>query len=75
MWLITTSEKIRNKKVGETEKQSESSNQNEVTHGKLEPEIEIKSPKDNQEKILQGKTLQVYWYILTHRNTGVRKIQ
>ncbi|MFX0075812.1 MAG: hypothetical protein ACFE96_10245 [Candidatus Hermodarchaeota archaeon] len=28
-----------------------------------------------REKILQGKTLQIYWYILTHHNAGVRKIQ
>lgn len=31
--------------------------------------------KFNQEKILQGKTLQIYWYILTHTRAGVREIQ
>ena len=30
---------------------------------------------DNRKKVLQGKTLQVYWYILTHNRAGVREIQ
>ena len=35
----------------------------------------MKTLRYNQEKILQGKTLQVYWYILTHHNAAIRKIQ
>jgi DNA-binding transcriptional ArsR family regulator len=34
-----------------------------------------KDVNDNQETVLQGKTLQVYWYILTHNRAGVREIQ
>ncbi|MFX0010473.1 MAG: hypothetical protein ACFE9R_09175 [Candidatus Hermodarchaeota archaeon] len=34
-----------------------------------------KYAKINQEKILKGKTLQIYWYILTHSGAGVREIQ
>lgn len=33
------------------------------------------TPVINQDKILRGKTLQIYWYILTHTNAGVREIQ
>ncbi len=36
---------------------------------------EAQKVKDSREKILQGKTLQVYWYILTHHRAGVREIQ
>ncbi|MHA2287277.1 MAG: hypothetical protein ACXABG_00695 [Promethearchaeota archaeon] len=39
------------------------------------PEIESKKGDINYEKVLQGKTLQVYWYILTHRRAGVREMQ
>jgi DNA-binding transcriptional ArsR family regulator len=38
-------------------------------------DIEGQKFKDNKEKVLQGKTLQVYWYILTHHRAGVREIQ
>ena len=34
-----------------------------------------RSPTISQDKILQGKTLQIYWYILTHNRAGVREIQ
>jgi len=27
------------------------------------------------ENLLQGKTLQIYWYLLTHGNSGIREIQ
>ncbi|MFX0075104.1 MAG: hypothetical protein ACFE96_06660 [Candidatus Hermodarchaeota archaeon] len=33
------------------------------------------SPTISQDKILQGKTLKIYWYILTHNSAGVREIQ
>jgi hypothetical protein len=39
----------------------------------LEPEEEIKV--ENLEELLQGKTLQVYWYFFTHKHAGVREIQ
>jgi len=38
-------------------------------------DVQAQKIKDNREKVLQGKTLQVYWYILTHRRAGVREIQ
>ena len=39
------------------------------------PEIKPKKEKINYDKVLQGKTLQIYWYILTHHRAGVREIQ
>ena len=39
------------------------------------PEIKPEKENINYEKVLQGKTLQIYWYILTHKNAGVREIQ
>jgi parallel beta-helix repeat protein len=44
-------------------------------HPRSKPEIKTKPLNINQEKVLQGKTLQVYWYILTHNRAGVREIQ
>ena len=38
-------------------------------------DVKAQKIKDNREKVLQGKTLQVYWYILTHHRAGVREIQ
>jgi DNA-binding transcriptional ArsR family regulator len=38
-------------------------------------DVKTQKVKDNRETVLQGKTLQVYWYILTHSNAGVREIQ
>ena len=40
-----------------------------------DPEVKAEDLKKNQQKVLQGKTLQVYWYILTHHRAGVREIQ
>jgi len=40
-----------------------------------DPEVKAQKIKDNREKVLQGKTLQVYWYILSHHRAGVREIQ
>lgn len=42
---------------------------------KSKTEIKTKALKISQEKVLQGKTLRVYWYILTHKRAGVREIQ
>jgi predicted DNA-binding transcriptional regulator len=38
-------------------------------------EIQDKTLKLHREEILQGKTLQIYWYILRHNRAGVREIQ
>jgi hypothetical protein len=40
-----------------------------------DPEVKVNNLKDNKKKVLQGKTLQIYWYILTHHRAGVREIQ
>ncbi|MHA2281600.1 MAG: winged helix-turn-helix domain-containing protein [Promethearchaeota archaeon] len=40
-----------------------------------DPDLKANNIKGNREKVLQGKTLQVYWYILTHNHAGVREIQ
>jgi DNA-binding transcriptional ArsR family regulator len=40
-----------------------------------DPDIKAKNIKNRREKVLQGKALQVYWYLLTHRRAGVREIQ
>jgi DNA-binding transcriptional ArsR family regulator len=51
-----------------------------TSKSKIETLPRMKEPdeeerEDNREKVLQGKTLQVYWYILTHNHAGVREIQ
>jgi hypothetical protein len=40
-----------------------------------DPDVKTNDLKDNKKKVLHGKTLQVYWYILTHHGAGVREIQ
>ncbi|MHA2008389.1 MAG: winged helix-turn-helix domain-containing protein [Promethearchaeota archaeon] len=40
-----------------------------------DPDEKSKNANNNREKVLQGKTLQVYWYILTHHRAGVRELQ
>ena len=40
-----------------------------------DPDVKAQKIKDNREKVLQGKSLQVYWYILTRHRAGVREIQ
>ncbi|MFX0033897.1 MAG: hypothetical protein ACFE9P_14655 [Candidatus Hermodarchaeota archaeon] len=39
------------------------------------PEIEMITHKPVQEILLEGKTLQIYWYIFTHGFAGIREIQ
>ena len=56
-----------------THRSSKSKNRNSLVMS--DPDIKANNIKDNQEKVLQGKTLQVYWYILTHNRAGVREIQ
>ncbi|MFX0037478.1 MAG: hypothetical protein ACFE9I_17785 [Candidatus Hermodarchaeota archaeon] len=41
----------------------------------LKTEVKANHLNAQQEKRLHGKTLQVYWYILTHNRAGVREIQ
>ncbi|MFX1470468.1 MAG: hypothetical protein ACFFB8_17630 [Promethearchaeota archaeon] len=41
----------------------------------LKTEVKANHLNAQQEKKLHGKTLQVYWYILTHNRAGVREIQ
>lgn len=38
-------------------------------------DFETTPEKSAKEELLQGKTLQIYWYILTHSYAGVREIQ
>jgi DNA-binding transcriptional ArsR family regulator len=40
-----------------------------------DPDVKVEDLKDDKKKVLHGKTLQVYWYILTHNRAGVREIQ
>jgi len=39
------------------------------------PEIEMITHKPVQKILLEGKTLQIYWYIFTHGYAGIREIQ
>ena len=66
------SSKYKNKSFAITNTSSKSKNEDLLAMSNPEEENNL---KDNKKKILQGKTLQVYWYILTHHNAGVREIQ
>jgi len=52
-----------------------SKSKNETLLPMTDPDVNAQKIKDNRKKVLQGKTLQVYWYILTHHRAGVREIQ
>jgi len=52
-----------------------SKSKNETLLVMTDPDVKAQKIKDNREKVLQGKSLQVYWYILTHHRAGVREIQ
>ena len=52
-----------------------SKSKNETLLVMTDPDVKEQQIKDNQEKVLHGKTLQIYWYILTHHRAGVREIQ
>ncbi|NHJ19718.1 MAG: ArsR family transcriptional regulator [Candidatus Lokiarchaeota archaeon] len=52
-----------------------SKSNNETFLAMSDLEVEAEALKNNHKKILQGKTLQIYWYILTHHSAGVREIQ
>jgi len=72
---MMSSENMKKKKEEETETESESTHQHETTHLSPNPDIKKKFLNHDKEKVLQGKTLQIYWYILTHNQAGVREIQ
>ncbi|MFX1411427.1 MAG: winged helix-turn-helix domain-containing protein [Promethearchaeota archaeon] len=57
---------------------------NQIQKSDIEPvipkskQLEIQKTKlkaDIYESLLQGKTLQVYWYFFTHNHAGIREIQ
>ena len=52
-----------------------SKSRNETSIAMSDPDIKTENLKVNQEKILHGKALQIYWYILTHNRAGLREIQ
>jgi len=52
-----------------------SKSKNRTSPAMSDPDIKANNIERNREKVLQGKTLQVYWYILTHHRAGVREIQ
>ncbi|MHA2393331.1 MAG: winged helix-turn-helix domain-containing protein [Promethearchaeota archaeon] len=52
-----------------------SKSKNRTSLAMSDPDIRENNIKGNREKVLQGKTLQVYWYILTHNRAGIREIQ
>ena len=52
-----------------------SKSKNETLLVMSDPDIKAKNLNDNKNKVLQGKTLQIYWYLLTHKRAGVREIQ
>jgi hypothetical protein len=52
-----------------------SKSKNEKIPVMSDPDVKTNDLKDNKKKVLHGKTLQVYWYILTHHGAGVREIQ
>ena len=66
------SSKYKNKNFAITNISSKSKNEGLLAMSNREEENNL---KNNKKKILQGKTLQVYWYILTHHKAGVREIQ
>jgi len=52
-----------------------SKSKNEPLLAMSDPDVKAQKIKENREKVLHGKTLQVYWYILSHHHAGVREIQ
>jgi len=63
------------KKEGLTITNRSSKSKNRTTLAMSDPDVKTEDLKDNQKKVLHGKALQVYWYILTHHHAGVREIQ
>jgi DNA-binding transcriptional ArsR family regulator len=52
-----------------------SKSKNRTSLAMSDSDVQAQKTKDNRKEVLQGKTLQVYWYILTHHRAGVREIQ
>ena len=65
--------KYKNEGLAITYRSSKSKNRTSLVMS--DPDIKANNIEGNREKVLQGKTLQVYWYILTHHRAGVREIQ
>ncbi|GAJ19227.1 unnamed protein product, partial [marine sediment metagenome] len=65
--------KYKNEGLAITYRSSKSKNRTSLVMS--DPDIKANNIEGNREKVLQGKTLQVYWYILTHNRAGVREIQ
>ncbi|MFW9940077.1 MAG: winged helix-turn-helix domain-containing protein [Candidatus Thorarchaeota archaeon] len=63
------------KKEGLTITYRSSKSKNRTSLAMSDSDVEVNNIKGNREKVLHGKTLQVYWYILTHNSAGVREIQ
>ncbi len=63
------------KKEGLTITYRSSKSKKETLLAMSDPDINGNNINGNRKKVLQGKTLQVYWYILTHNHAGVREIQ
>ncbi|MFX0022237.1 MAG: winged helix-turn-helix domain-containing protein [Candidatus Hermodarchaeota archaeon] len=70
-----TTRRRKYKKEGLTITSISSKLKNEILLAMTDPDVAQQKIKNNREKVLQGKTLQVYWYILTHHSAGVREIQ
>jgi len=71
--MTPRSRKYKNESLAITPISSKS--KNETLLSMSDPELKANDLNDNKKKVLQGKTLQVYWYILTHNRAGVREIQ
>jgi DNA-binding transcriptional ArsR family regulator len=63
------------KKEGLAMTHRSSQSKNRTSLAMSDPDIKANNIEGNREKVLQGKTLQVYWYILTHHRAAVREIQ
>ena len=70
-----TPRRIKYKKEGLEITSVSSKSKNGTLLVMTDPDVKAQDIEDNREKVLQGKTLQVYWYILTHNRAGVREIQ
>jgi hypothetical protein len=71
--MTPRSRKDKNERLAITSISSKSKTESSLAMS--DTEVKANNLNDNKEKVLQGKTLQVYWYILTHHSAGVREIQ
>ena len=70
-----TSKVRKYKKEGLAITHGSSKSKNRTSLAMSDSDVKEQKIKDNREKVLHGKTLQVYWYILSHHRAGVREIQ